>query len=216
MLTWQNIENQAADGIDIRGFLKFCLEPAHPVEIAGNHGYSDLEKNRIAFIFIRISPMRLVVIFGLVLPGFVGLGFVGCGIKEQTDGLKETSKTVKQNLQDLQNRNAIDFETQDMLNTVYQAYLAFSEKNGAPPGSWSDLAGAPDLSATQRVQIRTASRQVKDIVWGAELKNMDEESGKAKLASIENSLLGNVVVLQANGKFNMVSRNELNLIPLAE
>ncbi len=142
----------------------------------------------------------------------------GCGeLKRQTESVKRTKDNVKRDLQNIQNYGAIDFQTREMLESVYTAYASFVIKRGEGPKNWSDLSGAPNMDADDRMHIRTAKNKIQDVVWGATLQDLGtEEKSKAKLMSMTNELLGNVVIVQANGQLKIVTQQQLAQIPPAE
>ncbi|HMO13227.1 MAG TPA: hypothetical protein PKD64_01575 [Pirellulaceae bacterium] len=133
----------------------------------------------------------------------------GCGFKEELNKTRQTRKRVNERLNDMQNRAAIDFETQQMLNSVYAAYTGYLENRQTAPNSWSDLAGAPNLTSDQRANLRTAQRSIPDIQWGVDILAAQgtDEAGE-KLLSLENPLLGNIIIMSRDGKISMVSQNE--------
>lgn len=178
-----------------------------------------LETNTEANMNCVISkPVWRSLLIVLLVPPML-LGVAGCYIKQEAEKTRQTARNVKQKLDALQVRGAVDFESQQMLQAVFAAYKQFLEKRNRPPESWSDLSQAPGLTSSQRVHIREAKKQLQGIVWGAGLEASTTAAGDGgkpqpmKLAWFKNSLMNNMVVLLSDGQMTLVDEQELDQIP---
>ncbi len=135
---------------------------------------------------------------------------LGCGLREEMEASKQTRQRIKSKLNDLQNRAGIDFETQQMIEAVFHAYSGYTSHHNRPPMSWSELAATPNLTSDHKSHIRNAQNTIQKIVWGIDLRLVGTDGTASEtLLSLDNPLMGNVIVLQNDGQIRMVSDDEL-------
>ena len=150
-------------------------------------------------------------VFGIAL---VAIAVFVCGcepvkkdLKKAKQDVKDTRKNTLGTLKKLQQRGSVDLEVQQSFNAVYDAYAAFSKKEGRPPKGWNEVLKV----AKQAGWVQEAKRRGLSMAWNVPIKGyLRANAGDHLLFFDEQATVTSGWAMQVDGSIISVNSRELD------